>query len=258
MLKILYAADNRISSFYSLKRFLDTYNTFYNIKTAAYSKSIKNINVNWNLDSLLDFTGTYPGISFNNSNFALYAREIKRFKPDLIISDFELYTSYIGLELGIPVWQVSPILLYHGINKRTHLYKYYSGIFLKHLRVNNYIYFILNNSNKKLVLSHLGDVPNPPILEEGYQWVRPNYNLLDSQEPTISVPASTIHLADVYFSNKLSIPETDYKDPESIITSFYNHKYGLSVTSPNNAKQFELNINNNIIFLSQFLKEADI
>ena len=87
MLRILYAANNYTSSYYTLKRFIDTYSQYYNIKISAYSKSIRDLNANWNLDSLLDFRNKSHAVSFKNSNYALYVREIRRFEPDLIISD---------------------------------------------------------------------------------------------------------------------------------------------------------------------------
>jgi len=243
MLKILYAANNYTSSFYSLKRFVDTYSKFYQIRTAAYSKSIQNINVNWTLDCLLDFKNKYQNISFKNSNFDLYLREIKRFNPDLIISDIEIYTSYAGIKLNIPVWQVSPLLLYYAIDTKHNLYKYYSGVINKDSDKQKYIIYIINNSIKKLIPSHLGDLNSKPILKEEYEWIRPNYNY------NLSVPMSCgIGLADLYYNNIKNELFIDYSDPESIITSHYNKLYDSS----------NLSIDNNIKFLSQHLKELDI
>ncbi len=253
MLKILYVANNYTSSYYTLNRFINTYAKYYNIKTAAYSKSTQDLNVNWNLDALLDFRGKSNRVSFKNSNYDLYMREIKRFAPDLIISDLEIYTSYIGLELNIPVWQVSPLLLYYGINNtknKTKLYKYYSGLFSRDINKNQYIKYIINNSNKRLILSHLCDLPNNPQLKEGYEWVRPNYNVSN----IINVD-NTIGMVDAYYVNLPTELLINYSEPESIISSYYNQYYGLS--GPNKPI-FETSINTNIKFLSQYLKEADI
>jgi hypothetical protein len=258
MLKILYAADNRPSSFYNLKRFLDSYTKYYSIKVAAYSSSIRGINVNWNLDALLDFTGKSKGITFKNTNFALYIREVKRFMPDLIISDLDIYTSYIGLELGVPVWQVSPLLLYYGAPDKASMYKYYSGVLSKDIDRNKYVSYVIGNSDKRLVLSHMGDVPDRPNLSEGYDWVRPNYNIIDSGDKLLYTPATSMHLADAYFSQKLTVPTVDYSDPESIVTSQYNCKYGLSVSSDKNTTSFTTTINSDVRFLSQYLRELDI
>jgi hypothetical protein len=250
MLKILYAANNYNSSYYTLKRFVETYSKYYSIKTSAYSKSIQDLNVNWTLDALLDFRGKSTGISFKNSNFALYVREISRFAPNLIISDVEPYTSYAALELGIPVWQVSPLLLYYGVKHKTNLYKYYSGTFAKDGNKNQYINYIINNSDKKLILSHLGDLSNSPQLKDKYEWVRPNYEISN----IINIDNS-IGMADAYFANLQLDLKTNYNEPESIITSYYNKRYGLS--GPNRPI-FETSINTKVKFLSQYLKDMDI
>lgn len=240
MLKILYAANNSISSFYTLKRFLDTYKQFYNIKVAAYTASIQNLNVSWNLDALLDFRDRAHNISFKNNNYAFYIREIKRFAPDIIISDLEIYSSIIALDLGITLWQVSPLLLYYSLNN-DEINKYYSAQILQNELTQNYINYILNNSNKKLILSHLGDIIHPPLLKQGYEWVRPN----QGKESHI-VPCA-IGYADAYYNYMSLSLDTNYKDKESIITSYYNKIYSY--------KEFNLN---DVKYLSQHLKSLDI
>jgi hypothetical protein len=260
MLKILYAADNRSTSFYTLKRFLDTYKRYYDIKVAAYSKSIGNLNANWNLDALLDFTGKSKGITFKNTNFPLYVREVKRFNPNLIISDVEVYSSYVALELGIPVWQVSPLLLYYGLPDKGSLYKYYSGVFSKDIDRNKYINYIMSNSDKRFILSHIGDLMDRPDIDPAYEWVRPNYQTISNEHNLIDITASGMHFADAYFSSKQTIPQVDYNDPESIVTSEYNYKYGLSVRETSSAYVHfpEITINSDVKFLSQHLRALDI
>jgi hypothetical protein len=260
MVKILYAADNRTTSFYTLKRFLDTYNRYYDIKIAAYTKSIGNLNANWNLDALLDFTGKSKGITFKNTNFPLYVREIKRFSPNLIISDVEVYTSYAGLELGIPVWQVSPLLLYYGLPDKGSLYKYYSGVFSKDPDRNKYINYIIGNSDKRFILSHIGDLSSRPDTDPTYEWVRPNYHTISAEGNVIDITSSGIHFADAYFSGKQTIPQVDYTDPESIVTAEHNYKYGLSVPPLSSAYAHipEITINSDVKFLSQHLRTLDI
>ncbi len=250
MLKILYAANNFSSSYHTLKRFQETYSEYYNIKVAAYSKSIQDLNVNWNLDVLLDFRGKTSSISFKNSNYALYIREIKRFAPDLIISDIDVYTSYAALELDIPLWQVSSLLLYYGAKHKSNLYKYYSGILFNNLDNRPYINYVINNSDKRLVLSHLGDLPESPLLKKSYEWVRPNYGISN----IINVD-NTIGMADAYIANLSPDITPNYNDPESIISSYYNQYCGLS--GPDKPA-FKTSINTNVKFLSQYLQEVDI
>jgi hypothetical protein len=260
MLKILYAADNRSTSFYTLKRFLDTYRQYYDIKVAAYSKSIGNLNANWNLDALLDFTGKSKGITFKNTNFPLYVREVKRFSPNLIVSDVEVYTSYVGLELGIPVWQVSPLLLYYGLPDKGSLYKYYSGILSKDVDRNKYINYLMSNSDKRFILSHVGDLPNRPTIDPAYEWLRPNYHTISAERNVIDSISSGMHFADAYFSGKQTIPHIDYNDAESIVTAEHNYKYGLSIPPASSAYVHfpEITINSDVKFLSQHLRALDI
>lgn len=242
MLKVLYAANNYLSSFYSLRRFLSVYGKFYNIKVAGFTPSIQSLNVNWNLDCLLDFRDKNHSISIlHNDNYAFYAREINRFSPDLIISDLEVYTSLIGLNACIPVWQVSPSLLYYGVGDNREINKYFSAIINPSVRFEECMTYILNNSDKKLVLSHLGDIAQPPVLKEGYQWVRPNL------QPNQSVREScAIGYADAFYEEFQFDKPIRYDDTESIITTFYQNKY-------NDA----LNLNN-VNYLSQYLKDTDI
>lgn len=260
MLRILYAADNRKTSFYTLKRFLDTYNKYYDIKVAAYSKSVGNLNANWNLDALLDFSGKSKGVTFKNSNFPLYVREVKRFSPNLIISDVELYSSYVGLELGLPVWQVSPLLLYYGVPDKGSLYKYYSGVLSKDVDRNKFINYIIGNSDKRLILSHIGDLSDRPEINSTYEWVRPNYNVVSTDLMVIDTASSGIHLADAYFSGKQTIPQVDYNDAESIVVAEHNYKHKLSVRGiySDYVRIPDITINSDVKFLSQHLRSLDI
>lgn len=182
-MKILYAAGNRANSFFQMKRFLDTTQN-HTFKLAAYKKSSGNISIDYTLDSLLNFSGT-TNIAFNG-NFAYYCKEIERFAPDLIISDFEIYTSVYAIEHNIPIWQVSPVLLYYAlpnyIKYNLDVNKYYGYLFNGDHRQKEYINFILNNSTKKFVYSHLCDISDPPILNESFEWVRPNFILGDGSK----------------------------------------------------------------------------
>ncbi len=88
-------------------------------------------------------------ISFNNSNFKLYSKEIDQFKPELIISDLDIYTSYIGINNNIPTWQVSSLLLYHAIEikSRENIWKYYSSLFELGENYKQYLTYIIKIKN---------------------------------------------------------------------------------------------------------------
>ena len=94
MLKILYAASDSYSAKIRMMRFLRCIDGKYNVKVAAYKKSgILDI-VDWTLDSIKDVASLK--YRFDSDNLAVYYNQVKQFKPDLIISDLEPYTSYIA------------------------------------------------------------------------------------------------------------------------------------------------------------------
>ena len=176
-MKILYAANNSLSSKLQLYRWLEN-NSGHTVKIAAYKKSSPlNVNIDWTLDCLLNLFNP-DLISFDqNENVSIYMEAIKRYNPDLIISDLEIFTSSIAMELGIPVWQYSSQLLKYGLARKE---TYNSGIFSTYSylfnrdpvftqRVNNIIY----NSEKNLVYSHFGDLEVPPQLKNNFEWARP-------------------------------------------------------------------------------------
>ncbi len=180
-MKILYAADNRSGSFFQLKRFLRVLkNKNITIKVAAYKKYSNDIDVDWTLDCLLNQFDPNNNISFKNDNYKKYFLEIQEYDPDLIISDLEIFTSYIAIELGLTLWQVSPLLIYHALEtefkNKLNIYKLYSYIFRQNKKQNEYINFIINNSNKKFIYSHFCDIQGIPIISN-YNWIRPYYFL---------------------------------------------------------------------------------
>ena len=133
--------------------------------------------LDWTLDCLLDITG-YQSKAFNNINYKRIVKDIKDFKPDLIISDMEIYISHIGLSLNIPVWQISPILLYYAlpnyIKYNLSLNKNYAYIFQNQFNT-AYIKNIIENSDKRFVYSFWGDAKSKPQLKEGFEWLRPYF-----------------------------------------------------------------------------------
>lgn len=182
-MKILYAADDRAGSFFQLKRFVDSVkNSDIQLKIAAYKKSLGTLDVDYTLDCLLNFTNPDENFS-SNGNYVYYFNEIRRFAPDLIISDFEVLTSLIALELGIKLWQVSPLLLYYAIpfsvKYNTKINKDYANLFSSNFRKKKYVNYIMNNSDRRLVVSHLCDSDKHITLRNGFEWVRPDFVLAD-------------------------------------------------------------------------------
>lgn len=181
MLKILYAAGNTESSKIQLSRFFNAIKDKpYLLKIAAYKKSSPPINIDWTLDCLLDIFNS-GNIILDNDNFHVYFDQIKSFKPDLIISDLEYFTSYAANVLNIPLWQCSSSIFNFAFSKKqkynTGLFKKYSFILNRHYISTVRIANILENSSRKFIYSHFGDLDNSPEINEGYEWIRPYHNI---------------------------------------------------------------------------------
>jgi hypothetical protein len=255
-MKILYAAGNRPGSFHQMERFLQSVQRQnHTIKLAAYQSSIGDIFVDYTLDCLLNFTNINSNISFN-SNYNYYYNEIKRFAPDLIISDFEIYTSIIAIEANIKLWIASPVLLFYALKKRLKdeigIYKNYSYLFNAKSTKKNYIRYILHNSDKLFVMSHLCDLKNKPNLLYKYEWVRPEFILLDNAY-TIPSDGTETSLADAFYNQQYCISHPRYDDIESIICSFANAYYNLGSNVQTLPKQINIKIDDNVKFLSEYL-----
>lgn len=243
MLKILYAASNCKGSYHSLKRFRETYGPFYDIKYAGFSSSLQNDHANWNLDALLDFRNKYQNVSFKNKNFPIFFQEIKNFAPDLVISDLEIYSSYVALELQIPLWQVSPLLLLQGVAEQyAKASKHYSWVLRRNFNNLAFLKNIMNNSDKLLVQSYLGDIETPPVLLPKFEWLRPNYQVAENTEATYS-----LQLADAYYSGKTISLKPDFSDRDSILAVHYNQLFSLE-------KPYKTTLQDNVYFLSQHLE----
>jgi hypothetical protein len=207
-MRIIYAAANRIGSYYQLIRFLQSVkHQNHNIKIAAYKNSIKDIDIDYTLDSLLNFSNPTQSISYNG-NYNYYLNEIKRFSPDLIISDLEIYSSIIALELNIRLWQYSPILIYYALKNEIAyaigVHKSYSYLINGSKNMAATIQYILRNSDKRLVLSHICDSTYADIITNNYEWIRPNFLIGEGKEKTQRLAIFTKFQPNIFnkFSNK--------------------------------------------------------
>ena len=244
-MKILYAANNNSSSLMQLSRFIDAVRDKpYNIKIAAYKKSSpKNLNIDWTLDCLLNIF-KQDHISIENENFELYYEQIKNFAPDLIISDLEYFTSYIANVLNIDIWQCSASLFNYALTRRA---KYNLGIFKNHAYTFNRqemhvqrITNIIENSNKKLIYAHYGDIDNPPEIKEGFEWIRPYHQI-----GKISVPCQHNFVGIVPNNNKQIINILKKQNDCVLFTEFYDETYGsLRLKDIRNEDEYFCNLQN--------------
>lgn len=136
-MKILYAAGNFSGSLIRFSRFLENLPDSYDIKLAAFN--IPGYRpIDWTLDALnqdirhdpnkrnhrrlygdLKLMSDTQMKLFNYENMEIYIRDIRRFAPDLVISDFEVATCYVASLLRLPYIISSPLMLYPAINNKT-------------------------------------------------------------------------------------------------------------------------------------------
>ena len=180
-MKILYAAANNSNAKIVLER---TYPYLHNhtVKIAAYRKSSPpNISIDWTLDCLYNIYCRDLLSLDRNNNVSLYYDEIKRYSPDLIISDLERTTSYIANSLNIPLWQYSSLLTNYAITNedknRTGIFNNYSLLTTRKHRETAKIVSIINNSECNFLYSHICDTNNPCILKDNFSYIRPYHKV---------------------------------------------------------------------------------
>jgi len=259
-LKILYAASNNPSSKIQLSRFMwEISKTDHKVRVAAYRKSSPPINIDWTLDCLTNiFNPTY--ISLDNENLVIYYDQVKRYAPDLIITDLEYFTSYIAQLLNIPIWQCGSSLINFALN---HEQKYNVGLFKKYYYVfhNRPIEYqrainMLYNADRKFVYSHFCDTETPPILDEKFEWVRPYFvqgkqSMLCQHNIVGGMMNNNYKILDFLKNNNDCIAFSDFPFEE----------YGdVLMKSLDNQEEYACNIKNSNLFIcdgsTSFLADA--
>ena len=166
-MRLLYAASDRRGAHFQLNRFVQAAFGKHQIRTAAYEGKNYGCDIDWILDALYgiyDNRPNYSGVAMD-----IYRTQLQQYAPDLVISDCEPITTRLANDLGIPVWQVSPLLLYRAIVagniKQLALRTKYPSLFSGY----NGLMKGLAKSDRFLVYSHLCDLNMPDKIE----WVRP-------------------------------------------------------------------------------------
>lgn len=249
-MKILYAAGNNENAKIQLTRFLNKMSGKpYTIKVAAYIKSSPATNVDWTLDCLLNIFKP-EHISLNNDNYDIYFDQVRKYAPDLIISDLEYFTSHIANVLGIEIWQYSSSLLNFAL---TNDYKYNLGVFSQYAYAFNKnpvwtqkIINIIDNSSKNLVYSHFGDVSNSPPLKSNFQWVRPHHLLGKEYKPC----QHNLVGAGLHNNRKVISLLQKYSDSVYFSNIYYEKYNNLIIKDLKNEEEYFCNLKNSNLFVS--------
>lgn len=223
-MKILYAAGNNENAKIQLLRFVQAMEgTPHIVKVAAYKKSSPSINIDWTLDCLLNIFKP-EHISLDNDNFVTYFDQVKYYRPDLVISDLEFFTSHVANILGATLWQCSSSMVNFALagNYKYNLgvFKGYAYLFNKNPQHIQRLINIMGNSSRNLLYSHFGDTRTPPTIKSGFEWVRPYH-----QVGKLSKPCQHSVVAGTLESNK-KIIELLSSHPDSVCFSdFYRETY---------------------------------
>jgi len=233
-MKLLYAANKRKGSHLQLNRFLAACK--HNVRVAAYKGQNYDCYIDWTLDALCDvFTGEYCPDSIATE---IYHDQVRRYAPDLIISDCESITTSIGKDLNIPVWQVSPLLLHYGFSKPNELSftVKYPSLF------NRYDYSdimreLTKTSDRSFVYSHLCDLGVP--IKSGIEWIRP-YSSVAAKSELFQHNAVAVS----FDYNKPLIHRLKTIEDSILFTEADNEKHPVALKSLSDATEYYGNIRN--------------
>lgn len=261
MSKILYAAADTENAKLQLARFVSAMKDKpHQLKVAAYKKSSPSINIDWTLDCLLNIFKP-QNISVENENFSFYFDQVKKFNPDLIISDLEYFTSYIANNLNIPLWQCSSALLNnalsHGQKYNLGLYKNYYHLFRRIDRDSNQREInMIDNSESNFVYSHFGDTLDPPILNDKFEWIRP-YHF--RSKPSALCKHNIV--AGMFHNNKKLFKLLENYDDCVVFSEFLEEEYpNILLKDIYNLNEYSCNVANSDLCISDgttsFLADA--
>jgi hypothetical protein len=243
-MKILYAAGNNFHAKIQLERFLENFDVKNNIvKVAAYKKYLSsNYQTNWTLDCCLTPDKDNNYLFYNNKYLDIYEEQIKDFKPDLIISDLEIYSSFLSLKLNIKLWHVSNKLHNFALpdlyKDNIKVHKYYKFLYGNSHSYKN-IVDIVDGADKNFVYSHFCDIDEKIFLKENFDWVRPYYytgkKSVVYEHKYVSVDCNKINIIK-YLSEKKSdcVVFSDNVMPyENITAKPYSNKeeYGCNLSN---------------------------
>lgn len=254
-MKIIYSYGNLIGAESRFLRFKE--NSNFEIKLAApwhYSKNIKN--VNWVVDplyvdkkSIKSILGFDPEIFANVNLFSSILKEVEKFEPDLIISDYDRYFPIIARFFNIKHYNISPLnFLIFGYMLPTRYKSFLLKVKRKIKKIEDGSYFIYSpfynfpykmGQNFKWIKpfhkkynSEMKDyVVYNPNNKEYLNNVINSLNLKKNELETakwVLLNGTTDEIADVIFNSKARMATTlDFSDPELIMNSALIEEFGI-------------------------------
>lgn len=246
-MKILVGSGNFSGSNLMVSRWLENM-PHHEFKIAAWYRNHRYLNViDWCLDGL---QGVRVGeLNYFDQNFGIQGPYINHdladaiiddlliWKPDLVISDCDLFTAAIAKVLEVPLWYCSGMLQMIGIEHDR------KEIQTKKLdRIKTYLE-MLPEGDARLVYSPLCDISSRPFLKSGFEWVRP-YSTTPQDISTENTDLSTIQKAipdrcvlntgetslasDCVYSGRTTFISPHPHDPEQVLNAQLLEWYGCA------------------------------
>lgn len=259
-MRILYAASDRFGASKQASVLYNILKNNYNVSVVGYSNTTDHLITEYNLDVLLNFAERNSKPVTNTKNYKQYLQLIKSMRPDLIISDLEIYTSVAALELNIPLWQYSPVLLYYALDKRIkdklNIYNQHSHLFNENYDIKEYYNYIIANSDKNFIPTFLSDYDHKLHLKNNFILTRPYYNILEN---TSEGYGDTQTISDAFYSG-MDHFASQISEIESLLNLQLGKLLGLFQMMDNQKYQLVKHcssVNENIQFLLTHIKNYE-
>ncbi len=210
-MKILYSANQGSTSGIQAARIVRHLSKFHEVRVAAYISAAKYLSFEWNLSVLKYPHSNLKYQSFLSDEYKLLEEDISDWHPDLIISDAEYISSKIAYALNIPLWYCSSLLLENGIKWKLGAKQRYNFLLVQTRKTVEH----LVPASKYLIYSPIGDLENAPQLNDGFEWVMPYYENIN----TSTIDGNTNHLSDLIYNEKHVIINIDKQNPDTLLNS---------------------------------------
>ena len=152
--------------------------------------------------------------------------------------------------LNIPMWQCSSSFIDLAIKNnrkyRLKLFTNFSKILDKRTEhYNKYVIHILDNSDKKLLYSHLNDVDNSIEIKDDFEWISPYHNLGKTSQ---ICKHNTVIISDVLDKNIINNIKNNHDNV--YFTKYINKFYeNIKLKKINNESEYYCNLKNSNFFI---------